>query len=229
MGIQISNKSSKLPEAEDLWFRSSLAGGSEPQKPSEGTSQAHSKNLQKKKSQHNKHQDNKHQDKKSKSSKDRKKKPRHPAVLLSMLEKLPKLEAKRKTGEEADEHPVTHNNNSDEMDLDEPDTRNNTQIKNKQPEIINLVSSDDESLEIKKEPQQHSRVSTSSGFANRPASLPTELTKSSVLLPGRFTKFIPLTIISKKPPILTSSVSSRISSASSLANTRNLSSGKSNC
>ncbi|KAM0127977.1 hypothetical protein ACHAO1_009214 [Botrytis cinerea] len=180
------------------WFRSSLAGGSEPQKPSEGTSQAHSKNLQKKKSQHNKHQDNKHQDKKSKSSKDRKKKPRHPAVLLSMLEKLPKLEAKRKTGEEADEHPVTHNNNSDEMELDEPDTSehtcensaiviynppliktgNNTQIKNKQPEIINLVSSDDESLEIKKEPQQHSRVSTSSGFANRPASLPTELTKS---------------------------------------------------
>ncbi|KAM0175731.1 hypothetical protein ACHAPF_005326 [Botrytis cinerea] len=219
------------------WFRSSLAGGSEPQKPSEGTSQAHSKTPQDKKFQHNKHQHNKQQNKKPRN---RTKKPRHPAVLLKRklkneafyARKAAEAEAKRKTEEEADEHLVAQNNNPDEMDLGEPNTSehagNNTQIKNKQPEIIDLVSSDDESLEIKKEHQQPSRVSTSSGFANRLASLPTKSTKSSVLLPGRLTKFIPLTIIPGKPPILASFASPRVSSASSLANTRSLSSGKPN-
>lgn len=240
------------------WCRSSLAGGSEPQKPSEGTSQAHPKNPQDKKSQHDKHQHSKHRNKKQQDKKprDRTKKPRHPAVLLKRklkneafyARKAAEAEAKRKTEEEADGHLLVQNKNPDEMDLGEPnnsehageyfsmiiynppliETGNNTQIKNKQPEIIDLVSSDDESLEIKKEHQQPSRVSTSSSFANRPASLPTKSTKSSVLLPGRLTKFTPLTIIPGKPPILASSVSPRICSASSLTNTRSLSSGKPN-
>ncbi|KAM0123352.1 hypothetical protein ACHAP3_011195, partial [Botrytis cinerea] len=235
---------------------SSPAGGSGPQQSSKGTSQAQSKKSQDKTAQHKKPgQVQGTSSTTSKVSTGKKKdRPRVRSAAALQKRKLKndafyarkaaEAEAQRKI-EEAGRHTVVHNKNPDEMDLDESNTNknpdemdldqsntnedagNNAQLKNKQPEIIDLVSSDDESVYIKKEHLPSSKVSASSWFEDRSASLPTPSTKSSILLPGRPTRFIPLTVISGKRTTLASSVPTNISSASALVNSRSLSSGKS--